>query len=50
VSSRGGVSIDVDDITAALASRDVAKIKEAFLALANDPKEGRVTGLVAETQ
>jgi hypothetical protein len=27
----------VDDITAALASRDMASIKEAFLALANYP-------------
>ena len=37
----------VDDITAALASRDVATIKEAFLALAKYPKQDRVTGLAA---
>lgn len=35
----------VDDITAALASRDMASIKEAFLALANYPKEDRIHGL-----
>jgi hypothetical protein len=37
----------VNNITAALASRDVATIKEAFLALANYPKQDRVTGLAA---
>jgi hypothetical protein len=37
----------VDDITAALASRDIATIKEAFLALANYPKQEQVTGLRA---
>jgi hypothetical protein len=37
----------VDDITAALASRDVATIKQAFLAVANYPKQEQVTGLRA---
>ena len=37
----------VDDITAALASRDMASVKEAFRALANYPKEAQVTGLAA---
>lgn len=35
----------VDDITVALATRDIASIKEAFLALANYPKEDRIDGL-----
>jgi hypothetical protein len=37
----------IDNITAALASRDMATIKEAFLALANYPKEDHVMGLTA---
>ena len=37
----------VDDITAALAGRDMATIKEAFLALANYPKQDRIAGLSA---
>ncbi len=37
----------IDDITAALAIRDIATIKEAFLVLANYPKGGDVTGLAA---
>jgi hypothetical protein len=37
----------IDDITAALARRDVATIKEALAALANYPKEGPVAGLAA---
>jgi hypothetical protein len=39
--------MQVDDITAALASRDMATIKEAFLALANYPKQDRIAGLSA---
>jgi hypothetical protein len=34
----------IEDITAALASRDIATIKEAFLALANYPKQDRIAG------
>jgi hypothetical protein len=37
----------VDGITAALASRDMAAIKEGFLALANCPKQDRIAGLSA---
>jgi hypothetical protein len=39
--------IHVDDITAALASRGMATIKEAYLALADYPKQEQVTGLRA---
>jgi hypothetical protein len=37
----------IDDLTAALASRDMATIKEAFLTLANYPKQDRIAGLSA---
>jgi hypothetical protein len=37
----------IDDITGALASRDVATIKEAFLALADYPKQEEIVGLRA---
>ncbi len=37
----------VDDISAALAGRDIAATKEAFLALANYPKQEQVTDLRA---
>jgi hypothetical protein len=39
--------VHIDDITAALTSRDMATIKGAFLALATYPKEDRVMGLAA---
>jgi hypothetical protein len=39
--------LHIDDITAALASRDTATVKEAFLALANYPKQDRIAGLSA---
>jgi hypothetical protein len=35
----------IDEIFAAVASRDMVTIKEAFLALANYPKECDVAGL-----
>jgi hypothetical protein len=37
----------VDEITAALGAHDLATIKEAFLALADYPKQEEVTGLRA---
>jgi hypothetical protein len=37
----------IDEIIAALAANDLGTIKEAFLALANYPKQEQVTGLRA---
>ena len=34
----------IDEITGSLASGDMATIKEAFLALANYPKQDRIPG------
>jgi hypothetical protein len=39
--------LHIADITAALTSRDTATVKEAFLALANYPKQDRIAGLSA---
>ena len=38
----------IDNITAALAARDMGAIKEAFLVLANYPNGGAVSGLAAD--